>query len=38
MRVKYPEFQGLNLPSIEQSILAKWKEEEAFEQSVRLRE
>ena len=38
MRVKYPEFQGLHLPSIEQSILAKWKEEEAFEQSVRLRE
>ena len=38
MHVKYPEFQGLHLPSIEQSILAKWKEEEAFEQSVRLRE
>jgi isoleucyl-tRNA synthetase len=38
MRVNYPEFQGLHLPSIEQSILAKWKEEEAFEQSVRLRE
>ncbi|MEY4053693.1 MAG: hypothetical protein RL034_611, partial [Bacteroidota bacterium] len=38
MRVKYPEFQGLHLPSIEQSILAKWKEEEAFENSVRLRE
>ena len=38
MRVKYPEFQGLHLPSIEQSILAKWKEEEAFEKSVRLRE
>jgi isoleucyl-tRNA synthetase len=38
MRVKYPEFQGLHLPSIEQSILAKWKEEQAFEESVRLRE
>ncbi len=38
MSVKYPEFSGLNLPSIEQEILAKWKDEQAFEKSVSLRE
>ena len=38
MSVKYREFTGLNLPSIEQEILAKWKESEAFEKSVSLRE
>jgi isoleucyl-tRNA synthetase len=38
MSVKYPEFSGLNLPAIEQEILAKWNEGQAFEQSVSLRE
>ena len=38
MSVKYREFSGLNLPSIEQEILAKWQEGKAFEKSVSLRE
>jgi len=38
MRVKYPEFSGLNLPVIEQEILAKWSNGQAFEKSVSLRE
>ena len=38
MRIKYPEFTGLNLPAIEQEILAKWSKGEAFEKSVSLRE
>jgi isoleucyl-tRNA synthetase len=38
MSVKYPEFSGLNLPAIEQEILAKWNNEQAFEKSVSLRE
>ncbi len=38
MNVKYKEFSGLNLPAIEQEILAKWKSENAFEQSVSLRD
>jgi len=38
MAVKYREFSGLNLPSIEQEILAKWSEKQAFEKSVSLRE
>ena len=38
MSVKYPEFSGLNLPAIEQEILAKWDKEQAFEKSVSLRE
>lgn len=38
MSVKYPEFSGLNLPAIEQEILAKWEKEQAFEKSVSLRE
>ena len=36
--MKYREFSGLNLPSIEKEILAKWSENEAFEKSVSLRE
>lgn len=36
--MKYPEFSGLNLPKIEQEILAKWKSGEAFEKSISLRE
>ena len=35
---KYKEFSQLNLPSIEQEILTKWKESRAFERSVELRE
>ncbi|HEY6976083.1 MAG TPA: isoleucine--tRNA ligase [Chitinophagaceae bacterium] len=38
MGVKYKEFSGLNLPSIEQEILMRWKESRAFEKSVELRE
>ena len=38
MAVKYKEFSGLNLPAIEAQILAKWKEEDAFEKSVSLRD
>jgi isoleucyl-tRNA synthetase len=38
MSAKYPEFSGLNLPAIEQEILAKWSKGEAFEKSVSLRE
>ncbi len=38
MRMKYPEFSGLNLPKIEQEILAKWNESQAFEKSISLRE
>jgi isoleucyl-tRNA synthetase len=38
MSEKYKEFSGLNLPSIEQEILAKWAENNAFEKSVSLRE
>lgn len=36
--MKYPEFSGLNLPKIEQEVLAKWKSGEAFEKSISLRE
>lgn len=35
---KYREFQHLNLPALEKEILTKWREEKAFEESVRLRE
>ena len=38
MSEKYKEFKGLNMPAIESEILAKWKEEHCFEQSVSLRE
>jgi isoleucyl-tRNA synthetase len=38
MSAKYAEFSGLNLPAIEQEILAKWKAEFAFEKSIDLRE
>jgi len=38
MSQKYREYQQLNLPSIEQEILAKWAETQAFEKSVTLRE
>ncbi|MBC7829880.1 MAG: isoleucine--tRNA ligase [Chitinophagaceae bacterium] len=38
MSAKYREFQQLNLPSIEQEILAAWNREKAFEKSVSIRE
>ena len=38
MSLKYKDFGGLNLPSIEQKILAKWQQENAFEKSVSIRE
>jgi isoleucyl-tRNA synthetase len=38
MSAKYREFSGLNLPTIEKEILAKWEESNAFEKSVTLRE
>ena len=38
MNKKYTEFNGLHLPTIEAEILAAWKTEQAFEQSVTLRE
>jgi isoleucyl-tRNA synthetase len=38
MAAKYREFSGLNLPAIEQEILSKWSEQQAFEKSVSLRE
>lgn len=38
MNAKYREYQQLNLPSIEQEILVKWAEKQAFEKSVSLSE
>src|SRR3954469_1934699 len=38
MSAKYREFSGLNLPFIEKEILTKWKENNAFEKSVKLRD
>jgi isoleucyl-tRNA synthetase len=38
MSQRYREYQQLNLPSIEQEILAKWAAEQAFEKSVSLRD
>jgi isoleucyl-tRNA synthetase len=38
MSNQYPEFNSLHLPTIEAEILAAWKKEQAFEQSVSLRE
>lgn len=38
MSAKYTEYQQLNLPSISEEILAKWKKENTFEKSVSLRE
>jgi len=37
MSDKYREFSGLNLPAIEQDILAGWNKNRAFEKSVELR-
>jgi isoleucyl-tRNA synthetase len=38
MSAKYAEFSGLHLPAIEQEILQKWNDEQAFEKSISLRE
>ena len=38
MSAKYREFTGLNLPGIEQEVLAGWSAKQAFEKSVSLRE
>jgi isoleucyl-tRNA synthetase len=38
MAGKYREFQQLNLPSIENSILEKWTRQQAFEKSMAVRE
>src|SRR5688572_28585343 len=38
MSQRYREYQQLNLPSIEQEILAHWEKIQAFEKSVSLRE
>jgi isoleucyl-tRNA synthetase len=38
MAVKYREYNQLNLPALEQEMLAKWNENQAFEKSVTLRE
>ena len=35
---KYNEYKGLNMPSIEQEYLAKWKAEHTFGESVKLRD
>lgn len=37
MARRYKEFTGLNLPALEQEVLAKWTENQTFEQSIRLR-
>ncbi|MEO5996949.1 MAG: isoleucine--tRNA ligase [Chitinophagaceae bacterium] len=38
MAAKYREFSQLNMPSIEQDILAKWKSLHTFEKSVEIRD
>ncbi|NCU02808.1 MAG: isoleucine--tRNA ligase [Chitinophagaceae bacterium] len=38
MSAKYREFSQLNLPSIEQEILAKWDAEQAFQKSIEVRD
>ena len=38
MAAKYKEFSQLNLPSIEQAVLSKWSESQAFEKSVKIRD
>ncbi len=38
MAARYREFAKLNLPSIEQEMLANWNQSQAFEKSVSLRE
>ncbi|MBD0297397.1 MAG: isoleucine--tRNA ligase, partial [Flavisolibacter sp.] len=38
MAARYKEFKQLHLPSIEKEVLQRWKEENAFERSVDIRE
>jgi isoleucyl-tRNA synthetase len=38
MSAKYREFTGLNLPAIEKEVLERWSAQQAFEQSVSLRD
>ena len=38
MTSRYKEFRHLNLPIIEKEILERWKDENAFEKSVEIRE
>jgi len=38
MANRYKEYKGLNMPSIEQEFLAKWKDGEYFEESIKIRE
>ncbi len=38
MSTRYHEYNKLNLPALEQEMLAKWASEDAFEKSVSLRE
>ncbi len=38
MANRYKEFKNLNLPSIEKEVLERWEKEQAFQQSVALRE
>lgn len=38
MSTKYTEYNGLNLPNVAQSVLEKWKKQDIFQESIRLRE
>ncbi len=38
MRSKYPEYKGLNLPNVAQSVLEKWQNDSIFEKSISTRE
>ena len=38
MRSKYPEYKGLNLPNVAQSVLEKWQKASIFEKSISTRE
>ena len=37
-RSKYPEYKGLNLPNVAQSVLEKWQNDSIFEKSISTRE
>jgi len=38
MTTTYPEYKGLNLPNVAQSVLEKWENQQVFEQSITTRE
>jgi isoleucyl-tRNA synthetase len=38
MTTNYPEYKGLNLPNVAQTVLEKWQRESVFEQSISTRE